>query len=231
MEVKEGYGYLGVLMYDDVNDKVQCHICGKWFVNVGGHTSKKHKIPADDYKIRFGLTLRTALCSIGLSNKRRETTQDCIEKGLIRQDIMTQGAKYNRQKNRRYRQSGVKTHQYYNRAGLCELQIKTRYEIVKKIVGDEPTQNQILQYDRKLFGCGIVPRYGNLNNFKKHIGVEPNPQLPPNTIPTLDLVAELRKAAHLLKRAPRVTDFMPKHKPYYRAFGSWSNALRTAGIK
>lgn len=28
MEVKRGYGYQGVVMYDDAEDKVQCHICG-----------------------------------------------------------------------------------------------------------------------------------------------------------------------------------------------------------
>lgn len=232
MEVKHGYGYQGVLMYDDIEDKVQCHICGLWYVNVGMHTTKKHNVPADEYKMRYGLTLRTALCSVGLSNRRSEATNKAIENGTIKPDIASKAASFNNQKKRSYRQKGTQTNQYFNRNGLCELQIKTRYEIVKAIIGRTPTQNEIIEHDRKLFFCGIVPRFKNLNNFKREIKEETRKQGDaPNKIKDIDLIASLRKFSKENKTTPKVTDFMPRHKAFYRAFGSWSNALRTAGIK
>lgn len=231
MEVKHGHGYQGVLMYDDIEDKVQCHICGLWYVNVGSHTNQKHKVHADEYKMRYGLTLRTALCSVGLSNRRREATNKAIENGTIRPDIASKKASFNNQKKRSYRQIGTQTNQYYNKNGLCDLQIVTRYNVVKSIVGHEPFMSEIIQYDKKLYHSGIVPRYGNLENFKKNLMIVAVKLPPLNKIESTDLIASLRKFAHENKRTPRVTDFAPKHKPFYRAFGSWSNALRTAGIK
>ena len=230
MDVRSGHGYQGVVLYDDVSDRVQCHVCGKFYQNVGSHANKKHQMSADDYKIKFGLTLRTALCSVGLSSRRREATNAAIERGEIRQDIATQSARHNKNRKRSYRQVGVQTVQFFNRNGLCDLQIKTRYEVVEKMVGRVPTQNEIIKYDRKLFFCGIVPRYGNLNKFREEIGGSYNHD-PSNKISDTTLVAMLRKKSLEVGRRPKVTDFSGRHKAFYRVFGSWSGALRFAGLK
>ena len=70
MLAPDGHGYMGVVMYDDVTDSVQCHICGKWFEHLGIHSVKGHKLSADEYKLRFGLTMRTALCGKEISTFR-----------------------------------------------------------------------------------------------------------------------------------------------------------------
>lgn len=231
MEVIKGHGYLGVMLYDDVNDKVQCHICGLWYAHVGKHAQMKHKVMADDYKQTYGLTFGTALCSVGLSAKKSSQTLKCIEAGTIRQDIAVKAAAYNKKTKRKYRQVGIQTPQYSNRNGLCDLQIRHRYDIVRQIVGHEPTQNEIIKYDRKLFHCGIVPRWGNLNTYKEMIGVKPRERYAPNKLPIIEYVGRLRKFAKDNCRKPKTTDFKSKTTSFYRVFGSWSNALRTAGLK
>lgn len=49
------YGQVGVLNIDKVNDRVQCHICGRWFRALGTHLRSRHGWTADDYREEFGL--------------------------------------------------------------------------------------------------------------------------------------------------------------------------------
>ncbi len=61
------FGEFGILAYDPVEDKVQCHICGKWFHFLAGHI-KKHGMSVFEYKEDFGLNRNHALC--GRENSR-----------------------------------------------------------------------------------------------------------------------------------------------------------------
>lgn len=54
-------GELAVLAYDHLEDKVQCHICGKWFHFLPGHI-RKHGITVYEYKEEFGLNRHHPLC-------------------------------------------------------------------------------------------------------------------------------------------------------------------------
>lgn len=74
------YGQLGVLAYDEIEDKVQCHICGKWFTSVAVHVIQKHRWTADEYREEFGLNRGQALCSSSLSEKHR---RHFTEQGLV----------------------------------------------------------------------------------------------------------------------------------------------------
>lgn len=40
-DTREGFGYGGVLVFDGVSDKVQCHLCGEWYHALGNHGSLK----------------------------------------------------------------------------------------------------------------------------------------------------------------------------------------------
>lgn len=63
------HGELGVLLEKD--GKVQCHICGNWYVELGRHTATKHKVNAETYRAYFGLAIGRALCPEWFSEKRR----------------------------------------------------------------------------------------------------------------------------------------------------------------
>ena len=240
MEVKRGYGYQGILLHDDVNDKIQCHICGKYFDNLGQHIWMKHKTKSADYKIEYGLTLRTPLCSTKRSNKLRQIAEQRLKEGTLKPAKASDAARMtnrNKKHNYKYRRQGS-TMLLKNRNGLCELQIKYRYDIVSDIVKRIPMQSDILKYDRKLFYCGIVPNYGNLNNFRESIKVKSMKWEDYSRITKEKLIAELRKIRFDEHKLPKTTMFMngnrngkPSLQCYYRAFGSWSNALRIAGLK
>jgi len=47
------YGQYGVLASD--GERVQCHICGHWYISLASHVFQTHNILADEYREQFGL--------------------------------------------------------------------------------------------------------------------------------------------------------------------------------
>jgi ribosome-binding protein aMBF1 (putative translation factor) len=63
------YGRLGVLTDD--GERAQCHLCGGFFANLGGHVTQVHGVTPDEYKERFGLKASTGLHGPALKELRR----------------------------------------------------------------------------------------------------------------------------------------------------------------
>ena len=238
MEVKRGHGYQGVVMYDDAEDKVQCHICGGWFGNLGQHTKRTHDLQIDDYKMEYGLSLRTALCSKKISAVHRKTGLRLYknkQNGLIKASRMNRTRRRCMALKQVNRQNPNSSMQAKNSRGLCDLQIRARYEVVKKIVGRAPSHGDFLKHDPKLYGTCCV-RFGSPNGFRKWLGEKPMTSNEYATIPDTTLIAALRKKASIVG-TPKVKHFTrsgngyPHYTVFYRAFGSWANTLRMAGLK
>ena len=70
------YGELGVLAYDSINDKVQCHICGKWFRGLNAHVWQTHGWFVDDYREEFGLNRGQGLICEGTRTKLSEINKE-----------------------------------------------------------------------------------------------------------------------------------------------------------
>jgi hypothetical protein len=64
------FGEKGVLL--EHNLRVQCHICGKWFKQLGYHITRTEGLTTDEYKLRFGLRRGLGLISSDLKAKRSE---------------------------------------------------------------------------------------------------------------------------------------------------------------
>ena len=60
-------GTFGVLLDD--SDRVQCHVCGNWYANLGPHTYQAHGLTANEYRQAFGLMQATKL--IGPTYRKR----------------------------------------------------------------------------------------------------------------------------------------------------------------
>jgi transcriptional regulator with XRE-family HTH domain len=63
------HGRLGVLADD--GERAQCHLCGDYFGNLGGHVSQVHGVSPDEYKARFELKASTGLHGPALKELRR----------------------------------------------------------------------------------------------------------------------------------------------------------------
>ena len=236
MEVNRGYGYQGIILYDDVSGKLQCHVCGKWFTSVGQHSAQKHKMKADDYKMEFGLTLKTALCSVENSARHRILGLNSYKKNLTK--IHRFKFKHRQHGHRKQRQLGIDSMKLKNIHGVCDAQIKARYDVVKSIVGRDPNESDYIKHDKQLYYTGIIGKYGSLNNFRKSINAETRKATDYTRKEDIELVGELRRIAVEKKASPCITDIRWKkfqcrfsHNTFLRHFGSWSNALTMAGLK
>lgn len=234
MEVKRGYGYQGVVMYDDAEDKVQCHICGAWFAHLGHHVSVTHDESAEDYKIEYGLSLGAALCSKSISEFRSKVGRRNFRNGLFIPKTCKKGV---RRKLPRIRPNA--SVQTKNKFGLCDLQIMARYEVVKNICGRIPMDGDFRKHDKRLFQS-MKARHGTLNAFRKHIGEQTltrEQAVKLYSVPRIKLIAALRAFAHKHGKRPTARHFDrvghngPCRTTFYREFGSWDNALHSAGLK
>lgn len=61
MKFDKGYGFIGALVFDSETDKVQCHLCGEWFLSLPPHLHREHNMTASAYKEEVGLFQTTAL--------------------------------------------------------------------------------------------------------------------------------------------------------------------------
>lgn len=53
------YGQYGVLASD--GERVQCHICGRWYISLASHVYQAHDMLADEYREQFGLNYTRGL--------------------------------------------------------------------------------------------------------------------------------------------------------------------------
>ena len=129
-EFKGGKGFLGVLLYDSNEDKVQCHLCGKWFLSLGAHINGIHKISSLDYKESVGLNRHTPLNSIGT---RKLQQKRAIEQYPRKKDKLESGHKDYFKVNEHLGSKGRKRRlQYANSFATCDLQLKDRFLKLKE---------------------------------------------------------------------------------------------------
>ncbi len=61
MKFKDGFGFVGAVVFDTSTGDIQCHFCGRWFKELGNHIHREHALDAKEYKRLVGLNKSTAL--------------------------------------------------------------------------------------------------------------------------------------------------------------------------
>lgn len=208
MENNGRYGYKGVVLYDELEDKLQCSICGEWYGHLTAHTWQAHDVGAEEYREQNSLLKKVSLVNKNISRKMSANGKRNIKKGKT--GIFTIF-------NKRGRLGGdtgkwvKKSHnsiQHKNRYGLCDAQILHRLNVVCNIVGknsvEELTNFDISKYDSKLY-ASVSRRLGKRKNFCekyniKYLGNSPQ------TLKDDELIARLRTFVIDNRRLPEWKD-------------------------
>lgn len=107
---KTEFGYIGVILRDTIEDKIQCHLCGKWFNTLVQHLNKTHKIKCDQYKKEFSLPPNFPLVNREISRKASENASK--PENLKRLEEIREHQKTNSKSKKRQRQ-------YYDFSGIA----------------------------------------------------------------------------------------------------------------
>jgi hypothetical protein len=87
------YGQLGVLAYDPLQDKVECHICGKWFRGLNNHVLRAHGVTVGQYREEFGLNRGQGLICEGtrqrlsVLNKQLGKTKYLVSQTMTKDEL------------------------------------------------------------------------------------------------------------------------------------------------
>jgi len=171
-----GYGYQGVLMFDAVSERCQCHFCGDWVHYLPKHLHKEHNMTAEDYKKRVGLRKNSALIS-------ENTRKLMVKSGRERFDnIVAHTQKHTEESKGKISQTlkeNARQRESENEKGVCPAQLVDRYLKLyekngfkhlshKKIPFKDTAKVVYGSWDNFMEACGFYERVGWKNQNDKY---------------------------------------------------------------
>ena len=239
-KLKQGHGFIGVVLADKKTGEIQCHICGKLFDTLSHHL-RKHKINVQSYKEIYGLRKnKDKLMSKKMidifkraAEQRHKKAPDHLSQNLLK-SLET------RKENKRSCAincsigvtKGSNSMAHLNEVGLCPDQINSRFDIVANLIGRQPGWTDLRQYDTPLL-IKIMREHGTLNNYRELRGLSPvrRGQSP---IDNIALIVAIRKL-YFKKGRICARDFQGSNgtiswRTIRERFGSLRTACWAAGI-
>ena len=215
-----GFGYEGVLLFNQAMDKTQCHFCGGWYQSVGGHI-KEHGLTANQYKDEYGLFRSTALINEQTRLKRSGVMTLRWRQGKIAVPDHRIGSRAARLVTLNRKAPMERK----NKAGTCNMQLLSWIQNHPNVSVDKAPGR---------IEAAVRRAFGNWNNARAMLGLK----LKTYDRSTFDKVLALtavRNFYQINQRAPVGSDakrgLLPyTYMRYYRQFGTWSNVLREAGV-
>jgi hypothetical protein len=218
---------VGVVLKDD-EGKVLCAYCGKTFDSLASHV-KAHGMTGREYKAEVGLLKGSALVServrVGHLAKlvqRRDPRMGVHNfKGRTPIGRGSRSAEVGRN-------NGMWKAEYLNKTGRCYAQVLA----VGRTVMNETGRLS----EKELGRHGIHPNtvrayFGDMDGYRRAVGLAP---VNFHRWTDMELLGALRNLAMELGRAPSASDArrygLPAVRSYQRAFGSWADAHRRAGL-
>lgn len=219
-----GHGFLGVLIQDR-DGRLLCSICGRTWINLGQHVLRSHGMPVADYKNENGLLQKTALVADSLREFRSVLAHRRIAEGSLQK--LSPEAMAKRQSAPSHGAMSKMKPEYLNKTGRCYQQVIA--------VG-----RMIVERDGKLrrdaassMGIGekLINRYfGSMAGYRAVVGAK-QPIIQWDRTELLFLIQNLGRS---LGRTPTPSDArrfgLPADGVFRRAYGSWTNAVRAAGL-
>jgi predicted transcriptional regulator len=233
----KSFGYQGIVLYDELEDKVQCSECGEWFEALQAHVRIKHKKTVGEYKADFGINRQTPICS----KKVSETLSKVAKKSNLARFKFKKGHYIKPPRTsikRRIELSkiGKQSTQTKNQHGLCDAQIAARLVVVRDMAGrkrvEDITSRDFSKYDRNLYQA-MRNRFGTFAKACKSLDIE---YIGQKKYSDSEMIAKLRTFVIKHKRIPSTKldlnsqNNIPTYDAYKAHFGSWHRAKIMGGL-
>jgi predicted transcriptional regulator len=117
------YGERGVLAYDELADRIQCHACGRWYQKLTSFHLKRHGLTIPEYKELYGLNVGMALETPRITElRRRQVEQTGAKERLVplQKGMQPPGAGHGHRRRTQYRRT------YYTPERLQEMKRRRR---------------------------------------------------------------------------------------------------------
>lgn len=224
--VEDGFGYWGALGTTEDGELLQCHVCGKMFVNLGVHAVQMHGLNKQDYRTKFKLAKETPLISPKLRERLIEASQN-VSAEVKLQRLLT--LKKGREMSKSHHWQ--KSLEQKNREGTCPDQLIQKIQDLAALKGSAPSLVEFKGHYSGLVGI-VQTTFGSWNNAVTIAGLETSRggRKPQYSKPILiDMLKTFREQNN---RRPYSSDmargFIPSHWTFIKHFGSFSNALKEA---
>lgn len=233
--VKSGFGDNGIVRWNEVENKLQCHECGLWFRGLAFHIKQAHLVTAKEYRHRHGLARKTSLVVPSLMAFQREHARRLILCGAL-----TPAAPGDRTLTERMAKRdkatpiGPQGSELINVKGHCHAQIMASFYTEVARLGRTPRANEFAS------NTGIKPalisrRFGKTyNEFVRFCGEIPAREAQETRYSKTALIELLRDFYVANGKLPNSTDLRrgrtPRRETYIYRFGSWEAALEAAGL-
>lgn len=236
MEVEKGFGFQGTLLYDDIEDKIQCHECGEWLTSLSHSHLTKHRLSARAYKEKYELNYSTALCIPSISEGRSESSE--FKHKLLFETIGEEEMKKHLQKmakrgalERRRRKNFRLTVEMMNRYGTCPKQLEERFIQIIERLGHTPTFDELRKEDASLLSV-LYRRFKNYTNALAYFGLKSKKKVNIKSYGMKNIKLAIQKWVDDNKRLPNPRDtkvgFLPDYMTIQKYFGNWKKARKFA---
>lgn len=231
------HGYLGIILYNKSKDRIQCHVCGKFYraLSGSGHL-KLHEMTNDEYKEKFEIDRTVVLCAEGTREKhlnallQREDYQD----GTILKKLHKYTKSEEAKKQRKTAMLGKKRRIYAkNKTGHCPEQL---LDLIKKLHTKNnrvPNGEDFKREHKGKYFSSIIQTFGSYNKAVEKCGFEV-PDKFRDAYKRDELIKYLQDFYKRFGRTACNTDFkrgyLPSTKVYIRVFGSLNKARQEAGV-
>lgn len=236
MPVENGYGYLGALCITKDGSKLQCHICGSLFADVGSHIRQSHKVSLDEYREVYQLARGTSLISETERLRRKEHGQR-LNANLTPEQRKEKSRTGNRIRNKNGYYQPKNRLETENMRGTCPQQLIEKIREVAKDLGHTPSLSEfITETGGQRFKHLIFKVYGSWKEALKVAELTPTEPAKGGyrKYTNEELLEYLSIYAQEYGKIPTATDskrkLIPDYYAYIRRFGSFEEARQQAGV-
>lgn len=229
----EGYGYYGTLATTADKTLVQCHMCGNLYGSVAQHIRSAHKLSADEYKEKFGLSKTTALVSDEVRVRLQERVIKFFD-GKLPDHLKEYNRKVQAGLIKHHGSGGAKKSlEWRNKNGVCPDQLLEKIKELAKKLGHTPSMDEFQEHYKGRYRSAIMYIHGGyLEAVRKAKLVSAKELKEPDNDRLLQDLIDFKKK---YGRIPMSSDFarglLRPRAMYFRRFGSLNNARVEAGLE